>query len=64
MISPEQRAKDQKLIDDLGGPTKLATDLGFGKGGVQRVHNWRSRGIPSAIRIQHKQLQPRDWLAA
>lgn len=36
----------------------MAAKLGFDKrtGGVQRVHNWRSRGIPAAIRLKHLAL--------
>jgi hypothetical protein len=49
---------DSKLIDDLGGPAKLAELLGYSKvdGGVQRVHNWRTRGIPSKVRLEHPEI--------
>lgn len=31
------------LIDALGGPTKLATELGLKQ---PRVANWKARGVP------------------
>lgn len=45
------------MIDLMGGPAKLAAELGFDplKGGVQRVHNWRTRGIPAAVRLEHRE---------
>lgn len=44
---------DSNLIDELGGPSKLAELLGFSKsGGAQRVHNWRVRGIPPSVKLQ------------
>lgn len=42
---------DKTLIINLGGPAKLARLLGFGKGGTNRVCNWRSRGIPAAVKL-------------
>lgn len=50
--------KDAHLIDGLGGAAKVAELLGYDKrkGGTQRVHNWRSRGIPSAVRLEHPDL--------
>lgn len=49
---------DSELIDALGGPAKLAERLGYvpSAGGVQRVHNWRRRGIPAAVKVQHPDL--------
>ena len=45
---------DAQLIDDLGGPVKVAELLGFNPSiGPQRVSNWRARGIPAAIRLKH-----------
>ena len=45
---------DSNLIDELGGPSKLAELLGFSKsGGAQRVHNWRVRGIPPSVKLQY-----------
>lgn len=47
--------RDAKLIDDLGGPAIVADLLGYdkSKGGVQRVYNWKSRGIPSRVLLNH-----------
>jgi hypothetical protein len=44
---------DAELIKALGGPTKVAELLGFDKanGGVQRVQNWLSRGIPPQVKV-------------
>jgi len=43
---------DAQLIEQLGGPAVVARALGFEMpGGVQRVHNWKSRGIPPLTRI-------------
>ncbi len=49
---------DADIIDALGGPAKLAELLGFDKtqGGVQRVHNWRARGIPSKVKLERPDL--------
>lgn len=46
---------DKKLIADLGGPAAVARKIGLdpSNGGVQRVYNWMTRGIPSAIRLDH-----------
>ena len=48
---------DEELIDHYGGPAKLARLLGFQEvGGVQRVQNWRKRGIPPAVKIKFPDL--------
>lgn len=46
---------DTKLIGRLGGATKLAARLGFSikGGGVQRVQNWKKRGIPASVERDH-----------
>jgi hypothetical protein len=43
--------EDAALIDRLGGPSKLAKRLRYDpkKGGVQRVQNWKIRGIPASV---------------
>ena len=44
---------DAALIERLGGPTALARALGFPlPKGVQRVQNWKYRGIPELIRLK------------
>jgi len=41
---------DADLIEQLGGPAALARALGYeGKGAVQRVQNWKYRGIPELV---------------
>ncbi|WP_159917853.1 hypothetical protein [Pantoea sp. 18069] len=42
---------DTQLIGRFGGATKLAARLGFPikGGGVQRVQNWKGRGIPASV---------------
>jgi len=50
--NPTDVHPDSLLIDQLGGPSVVARALGYDtRGGVQRVHNWKSRGIPPLIRI-------------
>ena len=43
--------EDASLINYLGGPAKLARRLRYDpkKGGVQRVQNWKARGIPASL---------------
>ena len=48
---------DAELIAHHGGPTKLARLLDFpDRGGVQRIQNWISRGIPPAVKVKHPTL--------
>lgn len=48
---------DWKLITALGGPVKVAELLDLEKdGGVQRVQNWKSRGIPDAMKVARPDL--------
>lgn len=44
-----------QVIDRLGGPTKVAEILGIihKPGAVQRVSNWKRRGIPPAVLLRH-----------
>lgn len=46
---------DRDLIDSLGGPTKVAALLGYS---VQRVQNWKERGIPAQVRLDHPDVFP------
>jgi hypothetical protein len=50
MKEPHQ---DWSLIVDLGGPAKAAALLGTT---IQRVHNWKERGIPSKVKVKHPEL--------
>lgn len=46
-----------RIIDAHGGDTALAKKLGLPTPmGARRVHNWRSRGIPSRVQIEHYDL--------
>jgi hypothetical protein len=49
---------DRQTIDRLGGPTKLAELLGYDKrkGGVQRIQNWKERGIPPGVKLMRPDL--------
>ena len=47
---------DTEIIDALGGPAKVAALLGYEDGGIQRVHNWRLRGIPYRVKVEHPEL--------
>lgn len=49
---------DKKTILDLGGPTEVARLLGLdtAKGGVQRVQNWMTRGIPPKEKLARPDL--------
>ncbi|USE79012.1 hypothetical protein NDR89_20460 [Cupriavidus gilardii] len=48
---------DRELIEQLGGAARVAELLKFKKpGGVQRVHNWKERGIPAAVKLAHPEL--------
>lgn len=45
---------DKELIEKLGGATVVAKTLGYeGKKGVCRVLNWKRRGIPPKVRLEH-----------
>lgn len=50
------KAKD--IIDRMGGPTKVACLLGLSgtPGAVQRVSNWKKRGIPPRVILDHPAL--------
>lgn len=48
---------DWALVIKHGGPAKLAETLGWTKeGSVQRVQNWRTRGIPSHVKLERPDL--------
>lgn len=53
-----------ELIDAAGGDGALAELLGLGEkdGARQRVNNWRRRGIPAAVILEHRDIF--DQLAA
>ena len=44
-------------IESLGGPAKVCELLGYEKdGGVQRVQNWTTRGIPSDVKLKFPEI--------
>lgn len=48
---------DAERIEALGGPTKVAALLNLPKlGGVQRVSNWKARGIPATVKLSRPDL--------
>jgi hypothetical protein len=57
MLTPHETSA---LIDRAGGTSAfgrlLDLDGGPSKGWRQRVHNWRTRGLPQLILLQHFQL--------
>jgi hypothetical protein len=48
-------SSDKELIENLGGSAKLAVRLGYS---VQRVENWKKRGIPAQVRLDHPDVFP------
>lgn len=64
-MEPKQEHPDWQLVVSLGGPTKVAERLGWtSAGSVQRVQNWKSRGIPAAVKLAHPKLFRREARAA
>lgn len=51
-VNPNESAA---LIDGAGGPSAFGKLLGIdsGDGWVQRVSNWKRRGIPSDVVLEH-----------
>lgn len=49
------------IIDALGGAAEVARILGYDvkKGGTQRVNNWKRRGIPLQVLLDHPELFPK-----
>jgi len=52
-----------QVIDTLGGPKKVAELLGITvPGAIQRVSNWKRRGIPPAVLLRHHNVfRPLIW---
>lgn len=44
---------DKERIESLGGSAKLAHMLGYT---VQRVQNWKDRGIPAKVKLDHPEI--------
>lgn len=50
-------SNDKKIIEDLGGPAKVAEILCWVKpGSVQRVQNWTTRGIPAQVKLDYPHI--------
>ena len=48
---------DAEIIESLGGAAALAKRLGYkNPDGARRVHNWKSRGIPAQVKLDHPQI--------
>lgn len=45
---------DAALIKKLGGPAAVCEMLRYdpARGGLQRVSNWRRRGIPAKVKVE------------
>jgi hypothetical protein len=56
--TPSESHPDSALIVRLGGAAAVADMLGYdkAKGGVQRVHNWMTRGIPPRVKVERPDL--------
>jgi hypothetical protein len=54
----DQIQADKELIEKHGGPKRLAEELGYDitSGGVQRVQNWTTRGIPPRVKLDRPDL--------
>ncbi len=49
--------EDREKILELGGASAVAEILGYPKaGGVQRVTNWMTRGIPATVKLAHPDI--------
>lgn len=48
----------EQIIERLGGPAKVARMLGIAdeKGAIQRVSNWKRRGIPPRVLLEHPKV--------
>lgn len=48
---------DAELIESLGGAAKVAEILKLElPGGRFRVQNWKKRGIPSRVKVEHPSI--------
>lgn len=54
-MTPNESAR---LIDTAGGSSALAELIGLGTedGARQRVNNWRRRGIPADVILEHREI--------
>lgn len=55
MVCNARTMTDAQLIDALGGPAAVAKLLKLRSAySSQRVHNWKKRGIPSKVMLEHR----------
>ena len=54
---------DREVIERHGGSAELARKLNMTKAGsTQRVNNWKTRGIPPAVKLERPDLfRPRPF---
>lgn len=53
MADEDTLKRDRELIDELGGPARVAEALSVS---IQVVSNWKSRGIPAAVKVRYPDL--------
>lgn len=54
---PKTPSPDWALILALGGPAKVAELMKLTeKGSVQRIQNWKYRGIPASVKLRFPEL--------
>lgn len=55
--SKEQITLDKALIDSYGGARGLVKLLKWdSEGGCQRINNWKTRGIPSSVKLAYPKI--------
>jgi hypothetical protein len=48
------KTETKRLINSVGGDVAFAKLLGIrGKGSIQRINNWKRRGMPARIEADH-----------
>lgn len=52
-LASKNNLADAQIIGRLGGSTIVAKQLGYD---VQRVQNWKTRGIPAREKLKHPEL--------
>ncbi len=60
-LTSKSNVADAQIICSLGGSTVVAKQLGYD---VQRVQNWKTRGIPPREKLKHPELfLPQSFMA-
>jgi hypothetical protein len=52
-LTSKNNVADAQIICRLGGSTVVAKQLGYD---VQRVQNWKTRGIPAKEKLKHPEM--------